>query len=268
MTQKGKVLCTACLNPYKEILRRSLTSWNSAIAFSLGRPSSSSTLIFSSESMFTRQLHASVTRSWPPLGSMPGRLTANILSFHQLLCTRSVFAIIPLNRWSLDRMAKSARLYSSCYWYDPFGLLPSQEPCQESLDLPLVASGVKTKPGAVSLKASSFSFGRTQNVACLSLGSSRVWSKRTRHTSQSRFGLQQGQQWLYALPSRRRCKVIAHWRNTASITTQEKPLLGPNWTPLSNMLQLFMSDKAGCLSSGDRSTRKPPLPAARGSPCM
>ncbi|DBB15121.1 TPA: hypothetical protein ACH3X3_004130 [Trebouxia sp. C0006] len=32
----------------------------------------------------------------------------------------------------------SSRLYSSSYLYVPFGLLPSQEPCQESLDLPLV----------------------------------------------------------------------------------------------------------------------------------
>ncbi|KAL0046123.1 hypothetical protein WJX82_003114 [Trebouxia sp. C0006] len=46
MTEKGIVLCTACLNPYKGTLRRSLTNWNTAIAFSLGRPSSSNNLMF------------------------------------------------------------------------------------------------------------------------------------------------------------------------------------------------------------------------------
>ncbi|KAL0055255.1 hypothetical protein WJX82_009501 [Trebouxia sp. C0006] len=100
MTEKGIVLCTACLDPYKGTLRRSLTNWNTAIAFSLGRPSSSNNLIFAGSSM-----HLS-PGSWILRPAM------------------TVFA--------------SSRLYSSSYLYVPFGLLPSQEPCQESLDLPLV----------------------------------------------------------------------------------------------------------------------------------
>ncbi|KAL0046331.1 hypothetical protein WJX82_009329 [Trebouxia sp. C0006] len=171
----------------------------------------------------------------------------------------------------------SSRLYSSSYLYVPFGLLPSQDPCQESLHLPLVGH-----QGSEIWSGSNWDYRKNwstphvcqvfvQGTLSMSLGAlvydilaaCSFWCQ-----DKARGGQLEGilnllcnrAHWLKMidraeviespLEALRRWKVIAHWRNTASITTQEKPLLGPNWKPLPYMLQLFMSDKAGCLSSG------------------